>query len=72
VTEDHLDAMLVTTTYLPGPDFVDRGASGIDLVDWLDGWFLQVGLDGCFEMKQLVLNWYKFPYDFAGPAGACP
>jgi hypothetical protein len=72
VTADHRDAMMVTTTYMVGPDFVDRGASGIDLVDWLDGWFLRVGLAGCAEMQQLVLNWYEFPYDFAGPAGACP
>ncbi len=72
VTADHYDVMMVTTTYLVGPDHVDRGTSGIDLVDWLDGWFLRVGLGDCGAMQQLVLDWYEFPYDFAGPAGACP
>jgi len=72
VTADHRDAMMVTTTYLVGPDYVGRGVTGIDLVDWLDGWFLRMGLGGCVEMRQLVHDWYEFPYDFAGPAGSCP
>lgn len=67
----HGDAIAVTQGYLTAPGFVGRGSSGVDLVDWLDGWFVRVGLAGCEQVRQLMHQWYGLPYDFAGPA-ACP
>jgi hypothetical protein len=68
----HADAIAVTQTYLRSPGFIGRGRAGVDLVDWLDGWFLRVGLDQCEQVRELLHQWYGFPYDLAGPAGACP
>jgi hypothetical protein len=49
-----------------------RGFTGADLVEFLDGWFMTHGMGSCSQMKALLGTRYKFPYDFAGPAGACP
>ena len=61
--------------YFRGTDFAndvaDRGVRGVDLVDWFDGWFMEKDLTACAEMRELAMT-YSFPYDFAGPAGACP
>jgi hypothetical protein len=51
--------------------FVNRGVAGIDLVDWLDGWFVEEDLGSCSALRAIV-GARMFPYDFAGPAGACP
>jgi hypothetical protein len=72
VAGTHADAIAVTQTYLRSPGFIGRGRAGVDLVDWLDGWFLRVGLDQCEPVRELLHQWYGFPYDLAGPAGACP
>jgi len=58
--------------YLVAPGAADRGRAGVDLVDWLDGWFMHHGMASCAAMRALVRERYRFPYDFAGPAGACP
>ena len=47
------------------------GQGGVDLVDFLDGFFLGDGLTRCGEIRAVVQS-RAFPYDFAGPAGACP
>lgn len=49
-----------------------RGLAGVDLVDWLDGWFVIEGLGLCGEVKDIVTTTRSFPYDYAGPGGACP
>jgi hypothetical protein len=48
------------------------GQGGVDLVDFLDGFFLADGLGRCAEVRTIVEAVHRFPYDFAGPAGACP
>ncbi|MBZ0233470.1 MAG: hypothetical protein K8M05_14180, partial [Deltaproteobacteria bacterium] len=62
----------VLVGYLVAPSAADRGRAGVDLVDWLDGWFMHHGMASCAAMRALVRDRYRFPYDFAGPAGACP
>jgi hypothetical protein len=66
-----LQVLTVEHVYLRGPH-TDRGATGVDLVDWLDGWFVENGLGGCAALRDIVTAKRMFPYDFAGPAGACP
>ncbi len=46
-----------------------RGHEGLDLVDFLDGWFCR-GYEARAELRSL-LNDRRFPYDFGGPA-RCP
>ncbi len=64
------DVFAVLASYLP--QNTARGVSGVDLVDFLDGWFMQQGMTSCGPMQGLVVGRYGFPYDFAGPAGVCP
>jgi hypothetical protein len=66
-----LDAMNVLLGYLIAPTSSDRGRAGVDLVDWLDGWFVHHGLGGCAPLAG-VADHHGFPYDFNGPGGACP
>jgi len=68
---DRSAVMTVMRGYLLDPQHADRGRAGMDLVEWLDGWFMHHGLDDCAAMEALVER-FQFPYDFAGPAGACP
>ena len=53
--------------YLPREGFTDRGPTGVDLTDFLDGWFCR-GWARDTSM-QLLLDHYGFTYDFAGPSG---
>lgn len=48
------------------------GVSGVDLVDFLDGWFVEQGLASCAAVRTIVTTTRNFPYDYAGPGGACP
>jgi hypothetical protein len=50
----------------------DRGRAGLDLVEFLDGWFVKHGMTSCSAMRSLLRDHYRFPYDLAGPAGTCP
>jgi len=50
---------------------VDRGVTGFDLVDFLDEWFIQRGLDDCAAFRTLLAT-KRFPYDFQAPGAACP
>lgn len=69
--EAHTDVLRVQTDYLRGMVTTPRGVSGIDLVDFLDGWFQLMGLSTCAGVESIVAS-RLFPYDFSGPAGACP
>ena len=48
------------------------GVSGVDLVDFLDGWFINNGLSSCSGMRALINTKHAFPYDYGSSAGACP
>ncbi|MFH1533249.1 MAG: hypothetical protein ABIK09_21190 [Pseudomonadota bacterium] len=56
--------------YLPSDQFTDRGEVGVDLVDFLDGWFCR-GWGQQSEVEGIVVEERQFPYDFGGPA-SCP
>ncbi|MEL6184344.1 MAG: hypothetical protein AAFU79_06950, partial [Myxococcota bacterium] len=60
----------VLADYFPSPSLVDRGVRGVDLVDFLDGWFCR-GHGRANAIRQLVTQELGFPYDFAGPS-RCP
>jgi hypothetical protein len=48
------------------------GTPGVDLVDFLDGWFQKQGLAACAGTRDIVTVKHAFPYDYLGPAGPCP
>lgn len=56
--------------YFPTSRFVDRGVSGVDLVDLLDGWFCR-GHGSQSTVRAVVNDRMGFPYDYAGPS-SCP
>lgn len=49
----------------------DRGFAGVDLVDFLDEWFIQQGTAECAAMRG-ILSAKRFPYDFLAPGAPCP
>ena len=53
--------------YFPSERYVDRGAPGVDLVDFLDGWFCR-GWKNRAEVEALLAQ-RGFTYDFGGPTG---
>jgi len=56
--------------YLPSDQFTDRGVPGVDLVDFLDGWFCRDwGQEA--DVEGVVVDERQFPYDFGGP-DSCP
>jgi hypothetical protein len=67
---DAAAVLLIERDYFRGPSG-DRGVSGVDLVDWLDGWFARMGMDGCQTLRAIVTEKRGFPYDYMPPAGAC-
>ena len=64
--------ILVQSQYLKTAVLRNVGSGGVDLVDFLDGWFVKDGLSHCAGVKAIVTTAHQFPYDYAGPAGACP
>lgn len=48
------------------------GKMGVDLVDYLDGWFINYGLTSCPGLRELIDVKHTFPYDYGSTAGACP
>ncbi|MFO0744579.1 MAG: hypothetical protein U1F43_02760 [Myxococcota bacterium] len=54
-------------SYLPSGSFVDRGPTGVDLTDFLDGWVCR-GWGGGAALPALVTDHYHHDYDFQGPA----
>ncbi len=53
--------------YLPSTSRNNRGVSGVDLVDFLDGWFC-LGNGARSDMEQNVNQNHGFPYDYNGPS----
>jgi len=68
----HVDVLDVTFGYLASATLRSVGENGVDLVDFLDGWFVQHGLTTCGGVRYPVTTRRMFPYDYAGPGGACP
>jgi hypothetical protein len=64
------DILLPEHIYFRSSALAMRGAPGVDLVDYLDGWFC-LGLGGEDDMAKLLQE-KQFPYDFAGPADCTP
>nr|ABB84839.1 uncharacterized protein [uncultured delta proteobacterium DeepAnt-32C6] len=50
--------------------FVDRALAGIELVDFLDGWFCRGW--GQPNAVGTILEHHSFPYDWAGPVSCVP
>lgn len=71
-TATHFDVLRVQVDYLVSASLRSVGVSGVDLVDFLDGWFVAEGLSSCAGVRGVVTTTRTFPYDYAGPAGACP
>jgi len=56
----------VLFTYFPSTNYTDRGAVGVDLGDFIDGWFCREwGADE--EVRSLLVDHYDFEYVFDGP-----
>ncbi len=53
-------------SWFTSDDFADRGAIGIDLTDFLDGWFCR-GWAEHNKVEDIVVHHRHFPYDFQGP-----
>jgi hypothetical protein len=68
----HADVLAVSFAYLRSATLRTIGESGVDLVDFLDGWFVRESLGTCSGVKYPVTTRRMFPYDYAGPGGACP
>jgi hypothetical protein len=68
----HEDVLKVQTEYLHSGVTATRGVSGIDFVDFMDGWFKLRGTSTCTALRSIVITTHKFPYDFAAPGAACP
>jgi len=67
----HEDVMKIEVQYLRAGIGQARGVNGVDLVDWLDGWFKQQGLSTCAALRSIAQK-HQFPYDFSAPGAACP
>ncbi len=72
IAGSHPRALRVQSAYLRSASLRNVGEPGVDLVDWLDGWFVGDGLSSCAAVRAVVTAMRGFPYDYAGPAGACP
>jgi hypothetical protein len=72
VSSGHGNVVRVQTEYLKTATLRAVGTAGVDLVDFLDGWFLSQGLTPCAGAKGVVTTTRQFPYDYNGPAGHCP
>ena len=57
----------VLGNYFPSDGMVDRGVEGVDLVDFLDGWFCRGHGDQPY-IENIVNTIAGFPYDFDGPS----
>ncbi len=68
----HDDVLKVAPQYLRTATLRSIGASGVDLVDFLDGWFVAEGLSSCAGVRDVITTKRMFPYDYAGPGGSCP
>lgn len=57
----------VLFSYLPSETWTDRGPTGVDLTDFLDGWFCRGW--GMSDAMVRLLDFFDYGYDFAGPSG---
>jgi len=56
----------VLFTYFPSTNYADRGAVGVDLGDFVDGWFCREwGAQD--QVRSLLADHYDFEYAFDGP-----
>jgi len=69
---DQTAVRVVQPLYLRTAVLRTVGRQGVDLVDFLDGFFVANGLADCAGVRNVVTGTRRFPYDYAGPAGACP
>lgn len=69
---DQIKVQKVQPMYLRTAALRNVGEPGVDMVDFLDGFFMADGLSHCAAVREIVVTTHGFPYDFAGPAGACP
>jgi hypothetical protein len=60
----------VIGNYFTSSGFADRGVTGVDLVDFLDGWFCR-GHGETAGIRSIVNTTRGFPYDFQAPS-SCP
>lgn len=58
-------------TYFPSGDYTDRGATGVELTDFLDGWFCR-GWGADDAVRALLVDHYDFEYAFDGPRNCAP
>jgi len=72
VSGSHTQVLAVQPDYLATATLRTIGEAGVDLVDFLDGWFLADGLGTCAGVRSVVTTTHLFPYDYAGPGGTCP
>ncbi len=72
ISASHADVLRVAPAYLATATLRSVGVSGVDLVDFLDGWLVAEGLASCTGTRGVITTTHAFPYDYAGPAGACP
>jgi hypothetical protein len=70
VAGTHLDVIKLQLFLRSGP--LRSVVSGAELVDALDGWFINQGLTTCGGMRDILDVRHTFPYDYGGTAGACP
>lgn len=68
----HARVTKIQPNYLMRTALRNVGIQGVDLVDFLDGWFIKQGLARCSSVRDIVTGKRLFPYDYAGPGGACP
>jgi hypothetical protein len=66
------DPVLSLMTYVRAATLRTGNEPGVDLVDALDGWFVDNGLASCAAMRTIVNTTHTFPYDYGGPGGTCP
>ena len=71
-TTTHAQVSHVQKDYLKSAMLRSVGTAGVDLVDFLDGWFVAQGVGTCAAVKDIVTAKHNFPYDYAGPGGTCP
>jgi len=72
VTDDSFAAALrVQPDYLRTATLRNVGTPGVDLVDFLDGWFVLNTTSSCTWVETLTTR-HTFPYDFNAPNAACP
>jgi hypothetical protein len=69
---NHARVVKIQASYLASASLRNVGTQGVDVVDFLDGWFVKQGLASCSAVRDIVTGKRLFPYDYAGPGGACP